>query len=47
VYHATAGVNARADVFLDDDVRRRFLALFAETTGRYAAIRLTCSLSAP
>jgi len=39
VYHVTARGNARAAVFLDDDDRRRFLALLAETAERE---RWTC-----
>ena len=34
VYHVTVRGNARADIFLGDDDRRRFLALLAETAGR-------------
>ena len=34
LYHVTARGNARAAVFLDDDDRRRFLALLAETAAR-------------
>ena len=34
LYHVTARGHARAAVFLDDDDRRRFLALLAETAER-------------
>ena len=34
VYHVTARGNARADIFLDDGDRRRFLSLLAETAAR-------------
>jgi len=34
VYHVTARGNARAAIFLNDDDRRRFLALLTETAGR-------------
>jgi putative transposase len=34
VYHVTARGNARAAIFLDDDDRRRFLALLAEAVER-------------
>jgi len=42
--HVTAWGNARAAIFLDDDDRRRFLALFAEVierrTGRFGCVAM-------